>query len=77
MQARVVYVRSMPGPLLPLERKLYMEAVYDVIAGSDEAARVLEAALGRLEQLTREVGVRGSRSGISLQPHIQGGSICR
>jgi hypothetical protein len=48
--------QAQEGPLLPLERKVYLEAVYDVIAGTDEAARVLEAALVWLEKLTRETG---------------------
>jgi len=33
-----------------VERKQYLEAVYDVIAGTDEAAVVLEDALVRLEE---------------------------
>jgi hypothetical protein len=33
-----------------------MNAVYDVIAGTDDAAAVLEAALVRLETLVREIG---------------------
>jgi len=48
--------KAQDGPLLPVERKKYLEAVYDVIAGTDEAARVLETALGRLEKLARETG---------------------
>jgi hypothetical protein len=48
--------KAQEGPLLPVERKKYLEAAYDVIAGTDEAARVLKAALGRLEKLAREVG---------------------
>jgi len=48
--------QAQEGPLLPRERKQYLEAVYDVIAGTDEAAVVLEAALVRLEKLVRETG---------------------
>jgi hypothetical protein len=54
----VAICQAQEGPLLPLERKQYLEAVYDVIAGTDEAARVLEAALVRLEKLAREMGGR-------------------
>jgi len=38
-----------------LERKKYLEAVYDVIAGSDQAAAVLEAALVRLGAAIQDV----------------------
>jgi len=48
--------QAQDGPLLPLERKQYLEAVYDVIAGTDAAAVILEAALVRLEKLAREMG---------------------
>jgi len=48
--------QAQEGSLLPLERKQYLEAVYDVIAGPDEAAVVLDAVLVRLEKLAREVG---------------------
>jgi len=56
MGKEVALWQAQEGPLLPLERKQYLEAVYDVIAGTDEAAVVLEAALGRLEKLAREMG---------------------
>jgi len=39
------------GPLLPLEGKMYLDAVPQAIAGVDEAAMGLETALVRLEQL--------------------------
>jgi hypothetical protein len=45
--------QAQEGPLLPIERKKYLEAVYDVNASTDEAAVVLEAALVRLEKLAR------------------------
>jgi hypothetical protein len=38
------------GPLLPLEGKMYLDAVHPAIAGVVEAAMGLEAALVRLEQ---------------------------
>jgi len=41
------------GPLLSRERKLYLDAIQDVIAGTDAAAAVLEAALVRLESSSR------------------------
>jgi len=47
MGKEVAIWKADAGPLLPLERNQYLEAVYDVIAGMDEAAVVLEAALGR------------------------------
>jgi len=56
MGKEVALWKAQEGPLLPLERKQYLEAVYDVIPGTDEAARVLEAALVRLEKLAREMG---------------------
>jgi len=42
--------------LLPLERKQYLEAVYDGIAASLAAAAILETALARLEKVARETG---------------------
>jgi hypothetical protein len=48
--------KDQEGPLLLLERKKYLEAIQDVIAGMDAAAAVLEAALVRLEKLARETG---------------------
>jgi len=56
MGKEVAIWKAQEGPLLPVERKKYLEAVYDVIAGTDEAARVLEAALVRLEKLAQEMG---------------------
>jgi len=44
------------SPLLLLESKKYLEAIYDAIASTDEAAWVLEAAVLRLEKLNRETG---------------------
>lgn len=38
-----------------MERKKYLEAVYDVIAGIDAAAAILDAALVRLEKLAKEI----------------------
>jgi len=56
MGKEVALWKSQEGPLLPPERKQYLEAVYDVIAGTDAAAAILEVALGRLENLVREMG---------------------
>lgn len=41
--------------MLLLERKKYLAAIYDVIASTDAAAAILEAALVRLEKLDREM----------------------
>jgi hypothetical protein len=56
MGKEVAIWKPQEGPLLPLERKQYLEAVYDVIAGTEAAAAVLEAALIRPEKLAREIG---------------------
>jgi len=56
MGKEVATWQAQKGPLLPLERKQYLEAVYDGIAGLDAAAAVLEAALVRLDTLAREMG---------------------
>jgi len=45
--------KAQEGPLMPQELRSYLGAVYDVIAGADAAATVLEAALVRLEKLAR------------------------
>jgi hypothetical protein len=39
------------GPLSPAERRVYVNAIYDLIAGADEGAVVLLAAIRRLEAL--------------------------
>jgi len=56
MGKEVALWKGQESPLLPLERKKYLEAVYDVIAATDAAAVILEAALVRLEKLAREMG---------------------
>jgi hypothetical protein len=40
--------KAQQGPLLPLERKQYLDRVHDVIAGAAAAVTVLEAAAVRL-----------------------------
>jgi len=45
--------QAQEGPLLPLER---LDAIQDVIAGTNGVSAVLEAALVRLEKLAREMG---------------------
>jgi hypothetical protein len=39
------------GSLTPAELRVYVNAIYDVIAGADEGAVVLLAAIARLEAL--------------------------
>jgi hypothetical protein len=65
MRARVARLRSLAqglgqevkrwkaedGPLTPAEQRIYLNAIQDVIAGADEGAVVLLAAIGRLEAL--------------------------
>jgi hypothetical protein len=46
------------GPLTPAEQRTYLNAIYDVIAGADEGAVVLLAAIGRLEDLGRPAEIK-------------------
>jgi hypothetical protein len=46
----------------PEQLRSYLEAAYDGIAATDAAAVILEAALGRLEKLAREMrGIPSAR----------------
>jgi hypothetical protein len=50
------------GPLSPAEVRTYLNAIYDVIAGAEECAVVLLAAIRRLEALGLP-GVAGGQVG--------------